>query len=326
MGVDTVRAEEAEQHGAVREASSGRVWCDAPMRSKTAVLIVLAAVGGMAAGLAEAATGHVGLPLLVLITIAIAGPMWLAKRAIWQPLERVLHEADHAWRTQRPTRQLDLRMNREDEIGRLAALLHQHTLRAYRQARVADHLRRTLDHRVQRATGQATRQLQEMAMRDPLTELGNRRFLNQHLEELVASCRSSGTDLLCLVLDLDNFKPLNDTLGHAAGDRLLTMLGQLIRGNLRRDDLAVRYGGDEFVLLLPGAESRQAAEVAHRLRELFRQHVRTTLPRTLKINLSVGMASLQHDRVIDGAALIQRADSRLYQAKNAGKGQTCDGG
>lgn len=255
---------------------------------------------------------------MLLLTAAIAGPLWLAGQAVTAPLQRLLYETQHAWRVQRPTRQNGAH-SVGDEITQLELLVHRHTLRAYRQARAVNHLRRTLDHRVERATRMATHQLEQMAMRDPLTGLGNRRFLDEHLDALTASCRSSETDLICLAMDLDNFKPINDTLGHTAGDNLLKFLAELIEGNIRRHDLAIRLGGDEFLILMPGVAMRPAAEFVQRLRQLFDQHVRTTLPRSLSTGLSVGLASLRQDGAKSGAALIDQADRRLYAAKTAGK-------
>ncbi|MEX0741979.1 MAG: GGDEF domain-containing protein, partial [Phycisphaeraceae bacterium] len=303
-----------------------RGWAQRSIHAKTTSLIVLAALSGLAAGVLEPTLGGHGWTLIMMTCVAVLVPLHIARRAISQPLERVLYEARHAWRTQRPTRNVDLPMNCDDEIDQLAQLVYQHTLEAYRHARAANHLRRTLDHRVEQATGLATRHLQQMAMRDPLTGLGNRRFLQDHLEGLVDSCRSSETDLICLAIDMDNFKPINDTLGHPAGDRLLKLLGELIRGNIRSDDLGIRTGGDEFLILMPGGDMRGASELASRLRQLFGQHVRTTLPRTLPAGLSIGLASLLHDQPSSGEALVQQADKRLYTAKHAGKGRiaTCE--
>jgi diguanylate cyclase (GGDEF)-like protein len=191
---------------------------------------------------------------------------------------------------------------------------------AVRGQQEAKRLRRTLDRRVEEATRQATRQLRHMAMRDPLTDVGNRRFFEENLPLLVDSALASGTDLVCLAIDMDNFKKVNDTLGHAAGDELLIFLASLVDASTRQEDYVARLGGDEFMVLLPGAHIDRAADLAKQIIALFRQHVRTALPDELDASLSVGIASLNSSKAGSGTELVEAADRNLYKAKNQGKG------
>src|SRR5438874_448459 len=110
--------------------------------------------------------------------------------------------------------------------------------------------------------------LRQQASRDALTGLYNRRMMDRYLREIVDRCRASGLDLALLMIDIDDFKPLNDTLGHPAGDELLKNVGLIIRSSIREQDAAFRYGGDEFAIVLPGAEAEGASALAARLRSL----------------------------------------------------------
>src|SRR6185436_8490569 len=110
------------------------------------------------------------------------------------------------------------------------------------------------------------RRVEQMAATDPLTGLYNRRHFGKVLEQLFAETQRYEKDLSCVMIDLDGYKQLNDTHGHQLGDQLLVMAGKVISANLRRMDVAARYGGDEFVLLLPQASTEEASHAAARIR------------------------------------------------------------
>ena len=122
------------------------------------------------------------------------------------------------------------------------------------------------------------------------------------------------------MLDVDNFKILNDTLGHKAGDELLWFIGELLQQCVRVEDLAIRLGGDEFALLLPGASARNAKTIADRMSRLFAQRA-ALLDVDPKPAISVGVASLLEHRPDSPEDLIQMADLALYSAKRGGKSQ-----
>jgi diguanylate cyclase (GGDEF)-like protein len=195
-----------------------------------------------------------------------------------------------------------------------------HRIRDHHDAR---QLRRTLDDRITRATRTAVSELQKMAMRDPMTDLGNRRFLETQLPRLVEAARVSDTDLLCIAIDLDNFKQANDVLGHKTGDDLIKLVAQLMQSACRDTDLAVRLGGDEFVLFMPGATLERAEELMAQMRRLYLQRTAVLLGDEVHTSLSIGAASLKQDRCADGAELMDQADRHLYRAKRRGKGITC---
>jgi diguanylate cyclase (GGDEF)-like protein len=161
--------------------------------------------------------------------------------------------------------------------------------------------------------------LKEQAARDTLTGLYNRRMLDDLLRGAMDCARQDREPLTVMMIDVDDFKLLNDTLGHAAGDEFLRSLGQLIRSTLRDRDMAFRYGGDEFVVLLPHCTPTQAAQVGDRLTSLV-----DALARPLRVarppRLSIGTLSLENlppNATVQ--ALIAEADRLLYDIKLARK-------
>lgn len=160
--------------------------------------------------------------------------------------------------------------------------------------------------------------LKAQATRDPLTGLYNRRMLDGLLPRLVERCTRDRLPLAVVAIDVDWFKQLNDTLGHAAGDELLRNIGGLIRSGIREQDAAFRLGGDEFLILLPESTRLSAEGLAGRLVGLVEG-----LTRTLRLRpapgISAGVAMLSELEESDAAALLRLADERLYESKSARK-------
>ncbi|MEX0775375.1 MAG: diguanylate cyclase [Phycisphaeraceae bacterium] len=304
-----------------RSARRRRAWNDAPLHAKLMLLVTLAAVGGAGIALAAAKLPYPGWPLALGLIILITVLAALARLWIVQPIDHLLAIWQRISQHRSPGGLRALPITRQDEVGRLSRAIYELAAQALRENFDAQQLRRTLDQRVAQATRQATQQLHRMAMRDPLTDLGNRRFLDETLSPLIQSVLDSGSSLACLTMDCDNFKRVNDTLGHAAGDELLVFLAGLIRANIRRGDYAVRLGGDEFVLLLPDCTAERARALADQLRLMFAQHAHTTLPAAIGAGLSIGIATLPGAGIRSGADLIHHADDNLYAAKIAGKGR-----
>lgn len=164
-------------------------------------------------------------------------------------------------------------------------------------------------------------ELSELATRDPLTGVLNRRELSRLLEEEVVRARRYGRELSLLWIDFDHFKRINDEHGHAAGDSVLKATSRLLSDSIRSVDLIGRFGGEEFVILLPEMDRREARETAERLRRLISK---TPQPlgdgKTVPLTISIGV-SVFPDNGTDAGALCAAADRAMYQAKENGRDQ-----
>jgi diguanylate cyclase (GGDEF)-like protein len=172
---------------------------------------------------------------------------------------------------------------------------------------------------LRRELEQKNAQLEHMAATDPLTGLYNRRHFGNALEQSFAEALRYDSDLSCVMIDLDGYKQFNDTFGHQVGDQLLVLVGKGISANLRQMDMAARYGGDEFVLLLPRAGDEEAAVVADRIRMEFIKASGKMLNEQSQVTMSIGVASLKSCRAAGPQRLVAQADAALYQAKEAGR-------
>jgi diguanylate cyclase (GGDEF)-like protein len=169
---------------------------------------------------------------------------------------------------------------------------------------------------------EARRQLTDLANVDELTRLGNRRLVNQVLDDELRRARRAGTSIAVVLIDVDFFKAYNDTYGHPAGDEVLRRLGDVMRrGSARAGEVVARFGGEEFIAVLPGATAEDAVRVAQRLQRLTGDE---NIPHAAsdvadRITLSQGIAALIPDGDTDVHTLIGRADEALYRAKRGGR-------
>lgn len=158
-----------------------------------------------------------------------------------------------------------------------------------------------------------------LVFHDELTDLRNRRYLKSYFEHRVRWRTGEDFPLSLLVLDIDDFKRVNDTRGHDVGDRALTGIADLLRETVGSAGIPVRYAGDEFVVLMPGATGDEGLEVAERLVTESRQRpIRIESGQPLRLTISVGVASAPDDAT-DAVSLFQAADQALYQAKQSGR-------
>lgn len=159
----------------------------------------------------------------------------------------------------------------------------------------------------------------ELAITDDLTGLHNRRYMEMHLQALLDQAASRGRPLSALVVDIDHFKLVNDRYGHDAGDEVLREFARRLKGSVRGIDLAVRLGGEEFVVVMPETDAAVARIVAERIRtKTAAKPFPTRRGDALDVTVSVGVASF-HGPEDDAAALLKRADVALYQAKRDGR-------
>ncbi|MEU1751486.1 diguanylate cyclase [Micromonospora matsumotoense] len=164
---------------------------------------------------------------------------------------------------------------------------------------------------------------QRLSLTDPLTGLWNYRYLRESLRREVERASRFGRMLSILVLDLDRFKTVNDSYGHAAGDAVLAEFARRVRGEIREVDLAFRQGGEEFVVLLPETDAPGAATVAERLGAAVRDTPvvvagHAGVPTTIAVSVSIGIA-VYPDHASTGAEVLDAADEALYAAKGAGR-------
>ncbi|SHJ83740.1 diguanylate cyclase (GGDEF) domain-containing protein [Anaerobranca californiensis DSM 14826] len=172
------------------------------------------------------------------------------------------------------------------------------------------------------------KELEELVRTDPLTGLANRRHFDQQLELEIERCKRKGTPLSLLVCDIDDFKCINDTYGHLLGDTVLVELGSLFITNLRKTDLPSRFGGEEFVILLPDTPLEKAIIVANKLLEEVKKLEFDTPDGLLSISITIGVASSEQipdfDIIPDPKnILLENGDKALYRGKYNGKNQVC---
>jgi diguanylate cyclase (GGDEF)-like protein len=156
--------------------------------------------------------------------------------------------------------------------------------------------------------------LQQLALRDTLTGLGNRRFFDDAIQKALQLTERKQQPLVLILLDLDNFKQVNDNFGHHAGDEVLLAVADAMRSTLRASDNLFRFGGDEFAVLLTAEDAHSAELVAHRLVKAISQH---HICVKFGVSASAGLASHLHDESVK--AIFNRADAALYEAKQNGK-------
>jgi diguanylate cyclase (GGDEF)-like protein len=164
---------------------------------------------------------------------------------------------------------------------------------------------------------EANAKISKLVRTDPLTKLANRRFFEERYTEMFSLAQRQQVPLSIVMMDIDYFKTVNDTYGHAAGDKVLSALGHLLLKYCREEDLVARLGGEEFIICLPYTQVDQAMAFAQRIRgQLAGMDI---LDNRHKITISAGVAEIRPEDTQEG--LINRADKSLYQAKELGRDQ-----
>jgi diguanylate cyclase (GGDEF)-like protein len=194
-------------------------------------------------------------------------------------------------------------------------------LRQQRLQRLIDERTQALSHSNERLR-LANLALEQASETDPLTGLRNRRFLLERIAQLLVRGAGDGVRPAFLLLDLDNFKQINDRYGHAAGDSILVQISQLLQSMNRNDDELLRWGGEEFLILLMRVTPDQALEIAERIRERVAAHTFHLLDgREIEVSASVGFAlhPFIEDANVDWATTLEFADTALYRVKQSGR-------
>lgn len=213
-----------------------------------------------------------------------------------------------------------------DDKGRLSGIVNLQDLQAAMNAAL-ERRGRDLEVAVMERTRDlqaANAKLEELAIRDGLTGLLNRRAMADKLTELHALARRYGNRYAVLLLDIDHFKPYNDTEGHLRGDDVIRTIAELLRGSVREADSCFRYGGEEFLVTMPETDEEGALRVARRIQDrlLERAIPHPTSPVAPTVTLSIGISE-ERDPIAEGSssweAVVECADRALYRAKENGR-------
>jgi len=158
-----------------------------------------------------------------------------------------------------------------------------------------------------------------LAFRDQLTSTFSRRYFDEAMDRELKRAKRHREPLSVLLIDVDGFKQVNDTLGHKVGDEVLAATAETIQGALRRESITARFGGDEFVVLLPASDLDEATQVAEKLRRNVEALPKISADGSQGITISVGVATSSPGETIEADALLKSADEALYRAKRAGR-------
>lgn len=174
----------------------------------------------------------------------------------------------------------------------------------------------------EQALQQANEQLRELSIRDSLTQVYNRRHMIDILRQEFERSRRYHHELSCILFDLDYFKEVNDTMGHVFGDQVLRNFAEFLRGNIRYPDFIFRYGGEEFLILLPNTDGDGALAAAEKIRSNWETFSTSNGVSSISITVSAGVSSRVKNRPADWQALVTFADRALYQAKAEGRNRS----
>ncbi len=154
---------------------------------------------------------------------------------------------------------------------------------------------------------------------DALTDIHNKRYLLEFLDRELSRSARYHRPLALIMFDIDHFKAINDEFGHLGGDFALRELAACVKGSVRKEELFARYGGEEFIIVLPETDRDGALTVAERVRVLVEKHSFQYEGKTIRVTISIGVATTTGETALTPAELIRQADDKMYQAKNSGR-------
>ncbi len=263
---------------------------------------------------------------LLLGTIIYFGASWLIIKPISQ-FRALMHEITTNPSTQIPQ---DLDIVSKDEIGALANIfnnmnrqIHEAQQRLHQKINLADSALVAINDQLRGRTTDLEKALilvEKLATTDSLTSLPNRRYFDDQIDNIFARAKRHDEALSLILLDIDFFKHINDTFGHAAGDLVLLELAKLIKPRIRETDIMARLGGDEFALLLDHTHISDAKMLADLILTKIREHEFIYNDEYISVSLSMGISHISPD-ITDIESLYSSADKALYEAKRCGRDQ-----
>lgn len=298
-------------------------------------LLLLALLAGLHWYEGRSGRGLGFFPYGLVVLLAGAGLYRALAKAVAEPVERLLKEVDAARSGHEAAEPSWLEMDGRDEMGRLAAMVNDmnHSFYEARQRLqekvngANDALVSTVGQLQQRSSELnlrteelegALETISQLATTDSLTGLPNRRHFDERLEDALARARRFDEPLCLIMLDVDKFKTINDTLGHGAGDAVLSGLGRIIQSRTRSSDVSARLGGDEFAFILNKADLKEAEALAVDLLERVQTHDFRYQGQAIPVTLSIGVAHFVFPPV-QSHILYKAADDALYEAKRGGR-------
>ncbi len=168
-----------------------------------------------------------------------------------------------------------------------------------------------------------TKELEKLASIDPLSQLYNRRYFTQMSAQIFELARRDRSNISIIMLDIDDFKKINDTYGHKIGDEVIVILSRILQKYTRKSDVVCRFGGEEFIVLLPETSMEGALVIAQKIREVVESKELSFDEKTVNFTISVGVAQVDIIREKSVEPAIQRADKAMYAAKHTGKNRVC---
>lgn len=217
--------------------------------------------------------------------------------------------------------------NRDDEVSLIRNAIIAMVKKIALYTEVLDKTNAVLEEKVRQRTEEleaSNAELKLLASVDPLTTLYNRRYFTKSSQQIFDLAKRNGSSLCVIMMDIDNFKSINDTYGHQVGDDVIVSVARVIKESIRKSDLACRFGGEEFVILSPETTVDGAYTLAEKIRSsIEKKRLYVENSQTIHVTISMGVAPLKPelDSIID--RVIDRADSAMYEAKNGGKNRTC---
>lgn len=209
-----------------------------------------------------------------------------------------------------------LHINSNDEVGLLTKSFMQMSQKLQKSYSELKTLNETLEKKVE----ERTHELKLLAVTDPITQLYNRRYFTSTSNDLLSIAKRQQENLSIIMIDIDKFKNINDTYGHKIGDDVLVEFANILKTTQRESDITCRFGGEEFIILLPATDIEAATRVAQKLREKTENFsVVLGNNKSVKFTISLGVSSVDLESEVNTELALQRADKALYKAKKEGR-------